>query len=350
MIGTAAQPGTQTAGGAGGIDNSGTNDNGTNGSFATGGVGGGLNSGLGGGGGGGGYFGGGGGAGGLLPPDGGGAGGSSYLAPEATSTSGPTVTSDAASVTITVVPGPAASLSAGSLNLGSEPAGSVGPEQTVTVTNNGSSPLNIAGVQPGGADPGDYLIIDGCVAPVQPGASCALGVRFAPQAAGASSATLSIISNAANALAVNVSGTGSPPATGATGATGPQGPAGPQGATGPAGPQGATGPAGPAGPKGATGPAGPAGTIVCRNTVAARALCTLEFAPGTFSTAARSDTAYTVMRGRHVIRTASLRITSQGKIVRRGLGQLPRGRYTLAITTGRGRHAKTVLRLAFQVT
>ena len=226
------------------------------------------------------------------------------------------------------VPGPAASLSAGSLNLGSAPAGSVGPEQTVTVTDNGSSPLNIAGVQPGGADPGDYLIIDGCVAPVQPGASCQLGVRFAPQAAGASSATLSIISNAANALAVNVSGTGTPPATGATGATGPQGPVG---------------------PKGATGPAGPAGTIVCRNTVAARALCTLEFAPGTFTTAARSDARYTVTRGAHVIRTASLRLTSHGKVVRRGLGQLPRGRYTLAIITGRGRHAETVLRLAFQV-
>ena len=328
VIGTAAQPGTQTAGGAGGTDQSGTNDNGTNGSFATGGVGGGLNSGQGGGGGGGGYFGGGGGAGGLLPPNGGGAGGSSYLAPEATSTSGPTVTSDAASVTITMLPGPAASLSAGSLSLGSEPAGSVGPEQTVTVTDNGSSPLNIAGVQPGGADPGDYLIIDGCVAPVQPGASCQLGVRFAPQAAGASSATLSIISNAANALTVNVSGTGTPAATGATGPTGPQGPAG---------------------PKGANGPAGPAGTIVCRNTVAARALCSLEFVPGTFTTAARSDARYTVTRGAHVIRTASLRVTSHGKVIRRGLGRLPRGRYTLAIITGRGRHAETVLRLAFQV-
>ncbi len=330
-IGTAAQPGTQTAGGTGGIDRSGANDNGSNGGFAAGGGGGGLNSGLGGGGGGGGYFGGGGGAGGLVPPNGGGAGGSSYLAPEATSTSGPTVTSDAASVALTLVPGPAASVSASSLSLGSEPTGSVGPEQTVTVTDEGSSPLAIAGVQPGGADPGDYLIVDGCVTPVQPGASCELGVRFAPQATGASSGTLTIISNAANALAVNVSGTGTAPSTG------------------PAGPQGTAGPTGPAGPKGATGPAGPAGTIVCRNTIAARALCTLEFAPGTFSTAARSDARFTVMRGQHVIRTAALRVTSRGKVVRLGLGRLPRGRYTLTITTGRGRHSETVLRLAFRV-
>jgi hypothetical protein len=328
VIGTAAQPGTQTAGGAGGIDNSGTSDNGSNGSFAAGGKGGGLNSGQGGGGGGGGYFGGGGGAGGLLPPIGGGAGGSSYLAPEAMGTSGPTVTSDAASVTITPVPAPAASLSTNSLSLGSEPTGSVGTEQTVTVTDNGSTPLNIVGVQPAGADPGDYLIIDGCVAPVQPGASCALGVRFAPQATGASSATLTIISNAANPLAVNVSGAGTAPSTGTTGPAGPQGPAG---------------------PKGATGPAGPAGTIVCRNTIAARALCTLEFAPGTFSTAARSDARFTVTRGQHVIRSASLRITSHGKVIRRSLGRLPRGRYTLAVTTGRGRHSQTVLRLAFRV-
>ncbi len=349
VIGTAAQPGTQTAGGAGGIDNSGFSDNGSNGSFAAGGKGGGLNSGQGGGGGGGGYFGGGGGAGGPLPPNGGGAGGSSYLAPEATGTSGPTVTSDAASVTITVVPPPAASLSTSALSLGSEPTGSVGPEQTIAVTNNGSSPLNIAGLQPAGADPGDYLIIDGCVAAVQPGASCALGVRFAPQATGASSATLTIISNAASALAVNVSGIGTAPGAGATGPAGPQGPAGPAGATGAVGPQGLPGPTGPAGPRGATGPAGPAGTVVCRNTVAARALCTLEFAPGTFSTAARRNARVTITSGHHVLRTASLHLTSPDNIVRRSVGRLPRGRYTLTITTGNVPHAKEVLRLAFQV-
>jgi len=88
---------------------------------------------------------------------------------------------------------------------------------------------------------------------------------------------------------------------------------------------------------------------VCRNTIAARALCTLEFAPGTFSTAARSDARFTVMRGQHVLRTASLRLTNRGNVIRRGLGRLPRGRYTLAITTGRGRHSESVLRLAFRV-
>lgn len=333
-LGTLAQPGTQTAGGAGGTDFSGLNDNGGNGSFATGGAGGpGAGGGAGGGGGGGGFFGGGGGAGGI-PPAGGGAGGSSYLALEATETSGPTVTSNPASVTITDVPGPAASLTPGTLSLGSEPVGSVGPGQTITVTDNGSSPLDLAGIQPGGADPGDYLISDGCIAPVAPGASCVIGVRFAPAAEGQSSATLTLISNSSDTLAINVSGTGTPASAGATGPAGPAGPAGPSGLQGATGPRGAT---------------GPAGTIVCRNTLAARTLCTLEFAPGTFSIAARPDTRYVITHGRRTIRSASLRLTTRGRIVRRRLGRLPRGRYTLAIIDGRGRHARTVLKLAFKV-
>ena len=149
----------------------------------------------------------------------------------------------ALSITISQAPGPPASLDQTTLSLGSEPSGSVGAEQTVTVTNNGNVELDIAGVQPGGADPGDYLIVDGCVAPVAPSAICTLGVRFAPQATGASSATLTLVSNSTSALAIDVSGAGTTPATG------------------PAGPTGATGPAGPAGPTGATGATGPAGVI-----------------------------------------------------------------------------------------
>ena len=335
--GTIAQPGTDTAGGAGGSDLADLNATGGNGAFGAGGNGGsGALSGAGGGGGGGGYYGGGGGAGGL-PPAGGGAGGSSYFAPEASLTSGPTVTSDPATVTITDVPGPAASLSASTLSIGSEPAGSVGPAQTVTVTDQGASPLQVAGVQPGGDDPADYLVADGCVAPVQPGGSCQLGVRFAPGAQGQSSATLTIVSNSSSTLALDVSGIGTPAAAGTAG------PAGPPGATGPAGPRGATGPAG---PRGATGPAG---TIVCHNTTAAKAKCALEFAPGTSSTAARFDGRFVIRHGAHVVRTGSLPSTERETIVRRRLGQLPRGSYTLAVVSGQGRHARTVLRLAFRI-
>ena len=127
------------------------------------------------------------------------------------------------SIAISQGVGPPASLDHTVLSLGSEPAGSVGAEQTVTVTNNGNVTLDIAGVQPGGADPGDYLIVDGCVAPVAPSASCTIGVRFAPQAIGASSATLTLVSNSTSALAIDVSGTGTTPATGPAGPAGPAG-------------------------------------------------------------------------------------------------------------------------------
>jgi hypothetical protein len=53
--------------------------------------------------------------------------------------------------------------------------------------------------------------------------------------------------------------TGATGATGAQGSTGPQGPTGPQGETGPAGPQGLKGDTGDQGPQGDTGPQGPQG-------------------------------------------------------------------------------------------
>ena len=86
-------PGTATGGGAGGTDLSGTpgSTNGLPGTFGLGGAGG-IAATGGGGGGGGGYYGGGGGSG------SGGGGGSSFLTASATDTSGPTVTSEAASV------------------------------------------------------------------------------------------------------------------------------------------------------------------------------------------------------------------------------------------------------------
>ncbi len=235
------------------------------------------------------------------------------------------------SIAISEGAGPPASLDHTTLSLGSEPSGSVGAEQTVTVTNNGNVTLDIAGVQPGGADPGDYLIIDGCVAPVAPSSSCTIGVRFAPQALGASSATLTLVSNSTSALAIDVSGTGTTPATGPAGPAGPAGPTGPTGATGP------------------QGPAGPAGTIVCRTTLIARTLCTLEFAPGTFSTALRSHTQITIMHGDRVVHTELLRLTTTHKVIHRKLGRLARGRYMLLLTSGPRRHRHTVLRLAFRV-
>jgi hypothetical protein len=141
--------------------------------------------------------------------------------------------------------------------------------QTLTVHNGGAAPLVVSGFELGGADPDDYLLGDGCQAPIAVGASCRIGVRFAPQAQGPSTATLTLQTNAPTAPAsVQLSGTGgSLPqgpagAEGAQGASGEQGPQGPSGAAGPQGPsgaQGAQGTPGTAGPRGASGPRGAAG-------------------------------------------------------------------------------------------
>jgi hypothetical protein len=104
----------------------------------------------------------------------------------------------------------------------------------------GLAPLIVTGVTFAGTDPQDYLITsDGCLGPVVPGASCQIGIGFAPQAQGIRSASLVIASNDPDSpLILPLSGTGGqlpqgPPgqtgATGATGATGSQGPEGPPG-------------------------------------------------------------------------------------------------------------------------
>ena len=177
---TGGAPGTASAGGAGGADLDGT-ANGLAGSFGFGGAGGSI--GQGGGGGGGGYYGGGGGASSNAGGTSGGGGGSSFLAADATNTSAPTPVTANPSVIISYQPPsePTATISTQSLTFAqAEPVGSVGPQLTLKVSNTGSAPLVISGVQTGGADPGDFLLDDLCQQPVAPGSSCQLGVRFAP--------------------------------------------------------------------------------------------------------------------------------------------------------------------------
>ena len=251
-------PGTQTAGGAGGPGDAAT---GGPGSFGFGGDAP-ITSMFDGGGGGGGYYGGGAGGSGSSTGGGGGGGGSSYVSPQATNVSGPSVQDNFGngSVSITYAT-PTADLATQAIAFaGTQPQGVASPAQPLTITNNGSAPLSVSGVELGGTDPADYLVDNQCEQAVAPGASCQVMVRFSPQAVGASSASLTVLTNAPTAPApVALSGTGGALA---------QGPQGPQGPAGPAGPQ---------------GPAGPAGSIVCRNTLTARLLCSVEFAPGTYT-------------------------------------------------------------------
>jgi Protein of unknown function (DUF1573) len=125
--------------------------------------------------------------------------------------SGPAPATAAAGVTITYA-APTASESTTAIQFGTQPEGTVGAEQTLTVTNSGSAPLVISGVMLGGTNPGDYLIDDRCQQPMAAGTSCQVGVRFCPQARGARSATLTLLTNAPTApAAVALSGTGGPP-------------------------------------------------------------------------------------------------------------------------------------------
>jgi hypothetical protein len=145
----------------------------------------------------------------------------------ATGVTGPTPTGASSEVTITYDV-PTADESTGSLNFGTQPQGTASAEQDLTVTNNGSATLIVGGVLLSGSNPGDYLIDNHqCLGGVAPGASCVIGVRFDPQAAGASSATMTVVTNAPTApVVVSLSGTGGSLPQGATGPQGPPGPAG----------------------------------------------------------------------------------------------------------------------------
>jgi len=205
--------GTGSAGGAGGAAGSYSGESGADGAFGTGGTGG-TSPYEGAGGGGGGYYGGGGGGG---DQDGGagGGGGSSFTAPGASGISGPTPTSAAAEVTISYA-APQLIPAFGSLGFAATAPGVSSGQLTDVINNTGDATLVISGWSLSGSNPGDYLVDDECQNPVPAGGSCYFGVRFDPQATGASEASLSFTSNAANLVdSVTLGGTGAqaPPIT-----------------------------------------------------------------------------------------------------------------------------------------
>ena len=98
-------------------------------------------------------------------------------------------------------------LSATSLAFPDTEAGATSAAQTLTVTNGGEAPLQLAG----DSLTGDFRIVrDGCgTATLAPGASCSLDVAFAPASGGAKSASLRIDSSSPSSPdLVALSGTG----------------------------------------------------------------------------------------------------------------------------------------------
>ena len=109
--------------------------------------------------------------------------------------------------------GPLVTLTPGALAFGGQQVGSTGPVRAYTATNLGSADLRVAGVELAGADPGDFRASAACVgAPVPPGHSCQVLVRFAPAATGLRQASVLLTDNAPGSpQAVAVSGYGGGP-------------------------------------------------------------------------------------------------------------------------------------------
>ena len=167
----------------------------------------------GGGGGGGWYGGGGGGSGafsgsGTIGGGGGGGAGGSFASPGATVAQDSTGTP---SITISyVAPSQAAQVSPAALTFGTQPQSTIGAQKAVTFTNIGGAQLLLTGLTFSGSNPQDYLVTsNACLGPLGPGASCTVGVSFAPQAQGPSTASLQIASTDPKGPAsVSLSGAG----------------------------------------------------------------------------------------------------------------------------------------------
>jgi hypothetical protein len=144
------------------------------------------------------------------------------------------------SITAEVTPIVAASPA--SLSFGSDtpvPQNSISRPQTITYTNEGNEPLEISGFSLTGTDAGEFLTgTDTCRQTIAPGATCTMQVRFAPQAPGNASASLTALTNAPENPDTALNGIASAPVVGPPGPAGPAGPAGVAGAAGPRGPAG----------------------------------------------------------------------------------------------------------------
>src|SRR5437588_1633109 len=109
-------------------------------------------------------------------------------------------------------PAPTISLSASSLDFGTQSVDYFGVTQTVTLTNSSAVPLFLSstGITITGTDSEDFLESDTCAGrTIAPGTSCTIDVTFWPGAAGTRTAVLRITDNAADSpQPVALSGTG----------------------------------------------------------------------------------------------------------------------------------------------
>jgi hypothetical protein len=112
------------------------------------------------------------------------------------------------SVSATVI-NPEAALSPQSENFGTHKVGMRTVARTITLTNNGTTPLTIDSIAITGTDPHDFAESKTCGSSLNPGHSCTISVTFDAQAKGARSAGLTVTDNAfVGTETVSLSGTG----------------------------------------------------------------------------------------------------------------------------------------------
>ena len=94
-------------------------------------------------------------------------------------------------------PGPLVTITPGSIAFGGQQVGSASRARSYRVANDGSADLVATGVALAGAHPGDFRASTGCAqAPVPPGGTCTVSVRFAPAFTGLRTASAVVTSNA----------------------------------------------------------------------------------------------------------------------------------------------------------
>jgi N-acetylneuraminic acid mutarotase len=92
--------------------------------------------------------------------------------------------------------GPLVDLSVKSLSFPTQEVDTTGNALAFTVTNYGTAPLDVSGVQTSGEDPSDFLATSACSRPIVVGASCSGEIRFSPLYPGLRTATVAVADDA----------------------------------------------------------------------------------------------------------------------------------------------------------
>jgi hypothetical protein len=238
-----------------------------------------------------------------------------------------------------------------SLSFGSQTTGQPGPVLWLSVQNTGQAPLSFSGeAQIAGADPGDFAVPSGddlCASTtLDPGQTCAVGVQFTAAESGERWATLSLATSNANFEIPWVSLTG-------TGLAASSGPPANNGNSDNTATNGAEVPPGPGGPPGPTGPGtqwtgSPPGSaakvelVTCRQ-IKGKQRCTAKLVPATVSFTSAGALARATLSSRGKVYATGLARRVDGRLSLKltALHTLQAGSYTLALTSGTGKHERT---------